>query len=319
MKRLWSVLVAAALLGVVLALPRLYHAGASSGEDGKPKVSGKYASPAEIKALGEASLAFAAAVEKGDIDALAALWTEDAEYTHESGKVYRGRKNIRALLEKALAGFKGHKQTTRIHEVRFIRPDVVLQEGSTISTSPEGAVSVGRFSAVLAKQDGKWLLESVRDLTEPDEDDKPAAYQRLKQLSFLVGEWQDKAGKGGVQVSCKWGPGQTFLLQEVTVKQEDGTALSMSQRVGWDAHNENIRSWVFDSTGSFGGGTWSREGNTWTVQSEGVYADGRLGNSVDSWKFVDSNNVVWGSKSRQADEQPLPDVEMALVRKPKGP
>jgi hypothetical protein len=53
------------------------------------------------------------------------------------------------------------------------------------------------------------------------------------------------------------------------------------------------------------------------VESDGFFADGRVGMSTDQWKFVDGNTATWMSKARQADEEPLPDIELTLVRKPK--
>jgi uncharacterized protein (TIGR02246 family) len=324
MKRLWAVLVFVALLGAGLVLPWVYHAGAQQAGDGKDKdkagPAGKPLSPAlreEEKTLRKAADLFAFAFAKGDIDTLTALWSEHAEYIHESGKVYRGRKAIRGLLEKALGNLKGSKHTIKIESIRFIRPEVALQEGTTTVTSPDGAESVGRFSSILVKQDGRWLLERVRDLTETEDDEKPVAYNRLKQLAWMVGEWQDKDGKGTVKMSCRWGPSQTFLMQEFAVTQDDGKVMLLSQRIGWDAHEQQIRSWVFDSTGSFGSANWTRDGNAWDVESEGVYADGKTGSSADRWKFVNANTAVWSSKSREADDLPLPDIETTLVRKTK--
>src|SRR5262249_5009931 len=148
-------------------------------------------------------------------------------------------------------------------------------------------------------------------------DDKPECCERLKGLAWMLGEWGDKEGKGRVQMKCKWSEGQAFLLHDFTIKQADGKELRVSQRVGWDPAQQQVRSWVFDSAGGFSIGWWTREGNAWTIQSEGVYPDGRLFSSTDTLRFVDDDNAVWRSKDREVDEQPLPDVEIHFARQAK--
>jgi hypothetical protein len=90
-------------------------------------------------------------------------------------------------------------------------------------------------------------------------------------------------------------------------------------RIGWDPANETIRSWVFDSLGGFGEGSWRRDGNRWTVESTGVLPDGRTGSSTDVWEFVDENSYVWRSTDREIDGQPMADAEVKFVRKTATP
>lgn len=319
MKRLWALTIGCALLTALLVMPGVYRASPAPQTE-KPAPGGKRpfaAREEEKKAIGKTVAAFAAAFGKGDVEALVSLWTEDGEFVHESGKVYRGREAIRVLMKKAVVAFKGYTQTLKMDSVRFIRPEVALVEGTSASTSPEGVIDSGKYSAILVKDGDKWLFESIRDVDEAKEEDKFPAYEKLRQLGWMVGEWTDKDGKGEVTVSCKWGPDQTYLLQDVAVKQDDGKVLHLNIRIGWDPTTQQIRSWVFDSTGGYGGGLWTRDGNTWNVASEGVYADGRTGTSADSWKYVDATNAVWSSKSREANEEPQPDIVMPVVRKSK--
>jgi hypothetical protein len=57
-------------------------------------------------------------------------------------------------------------------------------------------------------------------------------------------------------------------------------------------------------------------GNTWRIQSEGVYPDGRLFSSTDTLRFV-GDNPVRTSRHREVDEQPLPDVGIHFARQAK--
>jgi hypothetical protein len=168
--------------------------------------------------------------------------------------------------------------------------------------------------ALWVQHTDKWLLASVRDVPRASNDDRPASYHRLRQLSWLVGEWQEKNGE--TQLACTWSAGQAFLLLRWTVKQADGRTLQVGQRIGWDPINQRLRSWVFDATGGYGEGIWAREGNTWVVRGEGVYPDGKVATSVTRWKFVDRTTFQWSATGRTVDEMPLPDVEATFVRKP---
>src|SRR5262249_7257469 len=162
-------------------------------------------------------------------------------------------------------------------------------------------------------QGGKWLLSQVRDLPSPEDDDKPPAAAQLKQLAWLVGDWEGKSG--GVKMTCKWGAGQAFLVQDYTTKQADGKEYVVTQFVGYDAQQQQLRTWTFDSGGGFSGAMWVRDGNTWTGTSEGLYPDGKTTTATETLKFVDDNTAVLSLKNREVEEQPLADLEITFVRK----
>src|SRR6185437_8294743 len=109
-------------LGCLVAMG-MFRASAVSGEGpdrtrqaekgDKPR-AGRRMPPAarreEEQAIRKAAQALCEAFNRGDVDALANGWTEDAELTNESGKTYHGRPAIRALLKKSLEESKGSKQ-----------------------------------------------------------------------------------------------------------------------------------------------------------------------------------------------------------------
>jgi uncharacterized protein (TIGR02246 family) len=328
LNRRWG---AAALLGVLLGLLALMQSGTvrvgayqevdRSKLADKPKPAGKEtpaARRAEEMELRKTAEAFSQAYNKGDLDTLVSFWTEDAEFIRESGKTYHGREAIRSLLKASLAENKGNKQSIKATAIRFIKPDVVSVEGVVTVTTPEGEVDTGRYAAIWVKRDGKWLISSMRDLPDTTDEDRAAATSRLKQLAWMVGEWQDRDAKAQVTMSVRWGPNQTYLIQRFTIKQADGKEIQTTQRIGWDPREERIRSWLFDSSGGFSGAFWTRSGNSWEEQSEGVTAEGQVLTAVNTWKFVDDNTAEWSSRERQMDEAPLPDLRVTFVRKNKG-
>jgi uncharacterized protein (TIGR02246 family) len=325
MKSKW--VIGASIAAALLAGSLAWRAGAAmqKGEDKKatraadptekPRPSGA-AARSEEAAIRKQIQAFSDAFNTGDLDTLAAMWTADAEFIREDGKVVSGRAAIRDMLGEGIKALKGSKQRIQVRTIRFVRPEVAMEEGSAVMRAADGSMQSGPYLAVWVKQGGKWLLSSVRDLPGSDEDeeeDRAASYSRLKPLAWLIGEWTSK--KGDVSLSCKWGPNQSFIVQEFTVKQAGGKVLSVSQRIGWDGPREEVRSWIFDSQGGHSIGEWSREGNTWTVATEGSLPDGRIGTSTSIYKYINDDSFTWTSRDREVDEQPLPDVEVNFIRK----
>ncbi len=239
-------LFAVGLVGGGLTISGMHRAGAypapvpeksKQGDATKTLPVGKGSSVArreEEKSLRETIRAYCDAFNQGDLETILAFWTEDAEHVDEFGKVLRGREALRSLLKRSLSQYKGSKLTIKVDSLRFIRHDVISEQGSVFMTAPDGAVEPGRYCALWVKQVGKWLISSVRDLPDPAPDDQPAA-ARLKSLAWMVGEWEEKGAKSEVRMTCKWGPNQTFLIQDFTVRRADGTELTSTQRIGWDA------------------------------------------------------------------------------------
>jgi uncharacterized protein (TIGR02246 family) len=323
--RAWGAVLGAVMLGTGgVALLGGYRAGAfpagPPAEKGPDVVKARQARAArreEEQAVRKAVRAYCDAFNKGDLDALAASWAADAEYTGADGKTVRGRAAIRDLLRGALAAYKGGTLSLQVRGLRVVAPDVVSEDGTALLTTAAGAVEPDRYAALWVKKGGRWLLSSVRDLPAAEAVGGSGAFAMLKPLAWMVGEWKAKDGRD-VRLTCRWGFNQTFLIQDFAWK-VSGTTVHSTQRIGWDAHNGRVRSWVFDSAGGFGEGFWKRQGNTWEVLADGVFPDGRVASSVSRWAFIDENTVRWSATDRQADETPMPDLAVTFVRSTPAP
>jgi uncharacterized protein (TIGR02246 family) len=242
-----------------------------------------------------------------------AFWAPDAEFISDDGKATRGRDAIAAQTKRSLTEHKGLTIKLTNKSIRFVKPDVALQDGIVTMTAQDKPADTGPFSSVWTKTDGKWLLASVRDL--PDE--TPTAgtnYSTLKQLEWMVGEWTAQEKDVSVDMTVRWDKNQNFLVLENTIKLK-GENLSITQFIGWDPSQQQIRSWIFDSRGGFGETFWTRQGNQWEGVAAGVLSDGRPTSSLNTWKYIDDHTAEWKSTQRQVDSQPMPDVSMKYTKK----
>jgi uncharacterized protein (TIGR02246 family) len=282
------------------------------GQDRNPPSIGK---AADEQAIRKAAAAHVEAMNKGDLAALIAFWTPDADYVDETGKTTRGKDALAALFKKGLIENKGKKVSGKTNSIKFLRPDVALEDGTLEFASSDGSKEANRYAVVWVKTGDRWLISSARDLPEEVTDVPSLAYPQLKNLEWLVGEWQDASDKIDVNVVCRWDRNKSFLLMQYEVKHPGEDPIQVTQRIGWDARNGMIRSWTFDSLGGFGESYWRREGNRWVAATSGILPDGGRGGATNVYDFVDPNTFVWRSLDRDVDGQPLANAEIKFVRK----
>lgn len=272
-------------------------------------------SAADEQAIRKAGTGYVEAMNKGDLNAVMTFWTPDADYIDEAGKVTRGMDALTALFKKGLVENKGSKVTGKSHSLKFLRPEVAMEDGTLEFAAPDGSKESNRYAVVWVKSGDRWLISSARDLPTEVNDLPSLAYPQLKALEWMVGEWQDASDKIDVNIVCRWDWNKSFLLMQYEVKRPGADPVQVAQRIGWDGRNGMIRSWTFDSQGGFGEGYWERTGNRWVVGTAGILPDGGTGGATNVYEFVDANSFVWRAQDRQVDGQPLADAEVKFVRK----
>jgi uncharacterized protein (TIGR02246 family) len=266
------------------------------------------------RAIKEAGAAYSAAFDKGDVDRLLSYWSPDAEYIDESGKTTKGHDAIAALLRKNQENLKGYKMKLEGTGLRFVTPDVALADGKATLVSPEGKEEVTPFASVWVKNNGKWLVRSLRDLGDDHAKAPVTPADHLKGLEPLLGDWVSSDKGTNVQIHCGWTLNKSFLLVEYKVKHGEHESLT-AQRIGWDPVNQQVHSWYFDSAGGFGEAVCSQTDDGWVSDAGGVLPDGRVGGATQSLHFVDEKSFVFRSRKRSFQGQPLDDVEIHFVRK----
>ena len=296
------------LLGLMaLLIPLTHQAGRAGKEDDAAK-----------DALAKTAEAFIAAFDKGDAKALAAFWTTDGDYVDQTGHHLKGREAIEARLKQLFEESKDLKLRIDSMSMRFVTPDLAIEDGITEVLPPDGAPpSRARYTNVLVKKDGKWLLSSVREAPYAP----PTNYEHLRGLEWAIGNWvggPDEGEKGEVdRIALAWSENQQFLVVTFTSSFKNISLGGATQWIGWDPEAKSIRSWSFDNTGGFGQGIWTREGDKWLIKSTSMLRDGKKASATNVVTRVNEDTLTWQSKDRTLDGKPLPptkEVRMKRVR-----
>jgi uncharacterized protein (TIGR02246 family) len=296
------------LLAFAVALPLLLVGGPSVAQKDKEKAK-------EGDAIFERAKAFAAAFDKGDAKVVASFWTEDGDYTEQSGKQLKGR----AAIQKAFAGHfaenKGAKLRIDSESLRFVTDDVAIEDGVTeVIPADGGPPSRARYTIVHVKKDGDWYLSSVRDAAYSP----PTNYEHLRGLEGLIGDWDSEADKGGVaRVSFAWAHGQNFIVAHFTTSFKNVNLGGGTQWIGYDPLTKKVRSWTFETSGGFGEGSWTQDGKTWTVKSTAVSRDGVKASATNVLTRMDADTISLSSKERKLGGKEMPDVKEVRLKRRK--
>ena len=252
------------------------------------------------------------AFNKHDAKALADAWSPDAVYLNRTtGDEVTGRA---AIAEEFTAVFKDQpevKLELNVQSIRFVSPNVAVEEGIAKTLAPKAEPEEEEYSAVYVRREGQWLLDRV---TEKSKETAPSAYEQLKPLEWMIGHWVDKDDKVDVETDCKWTKNQKLhhaLVHRLPSKADIN--MSGMQVIGWDPAAKTIRSWTFDSDGGFAEATWTFQKGRWFIRNKGVLADGRKASMVNVIKPVDQNSFTWQTVERTAGGELLPNINEVLI------
>ncbi len=294
---------------VSLLLMILGIAGTSNLRGQQP--SDQSASEAAIR---KAGASYVEAFNKHDAQAVADHWSPDAVYLNRStGEEVVGRE---AIVEQFAALFKEQpelKLEVAVTSIQFVSPNVAIEHGTAKMLAPNAEPEEIEYSAVNVKRDGKWLLDRV---TDKSKEVIPTHYEQLKDLEWMVGSWTDEAADAEVELDCNWTKNKNFLTRAFKISIDGQVDMSGMQVIGWDPAAKAIRSWTFDSNGTFAEATWERRGDRWFIRNRGVLPDGRSATMINVMKQVDENSFTWQTIERTAGEELLPNIdEIQIVRR----
>jgi uncharacterized protein (TIGR02246 family) len=267
------------------------------------------------EAIANGAKAFIEAFQKGDAAALAAFWTPDGEYTDLTGHTMRGREAIEKAFRGLFAEHKDLKLRIDSLSLRFVTPDVALEDGTTAVIAPDGSPpSRARYTIAHVKRDGKWQISSVRDTPFA----AATNYEQLRGLEWLIGDWaSEEEGGAAEHLSFEWTENQNFIIASFSTTAKNVSVGAATIWIGWDPTAKQVRSWMFDADGGFGEGTWTSEGPTWTIRSHSVLRDGKKQEATFVLTRGDGDTCTFQIKDRSVDGNKIPDSKEIKLKRPK--
>jgi len=258
---------------------------------------------------------YTAAFNKGDAKALAAMWTPEGDYVGPRGERFKGREEMQKRYESYFSENKGAKLEINIASVRFVGSDVAIIDGAPkVTPALPGPPMTTHATAILVKRGKQWFVDGVRDALVHT----PSNYEHLKTLQWMIGDWRDDTpADAGVSVesTCDWTKNKNFIIRKFTAKVQDRLSVTGVQLIGWDPRANEIRSWVFDSSGGFARGVWKRRGNHWIIKSSGIRQDGSEVASRNVLTRIDDDTCTFRSGSRTVEGAEQPDIEEITIKR----
>jgi uncharacterized protein (TIGR02246 family) len=272
-------------------------------------------SDADRQAIHQSARAFVRAFNDGDAKAVAALWTEQAEYIDDGGAILRGRPAIEksyAELFKSQPKARIEVQTESVH---FPSPNSAIEEGLVTLTLPGAELPITTaYRAIQVREGGQWRIAFSQEWG--------ADQDKLEDLAWLIGSWTARPEGREVHLKFAWNDKKTLIRNHFTVKEGGKVISSGTQTIGMDPRTGQLASWTDDEDGGRGEALWFRDGNRWVVDTIGVLPDGTETFAVNVITRLNDNEFLWRSVDRAVgedevdDTQPVKVVRGQLVRVP---
>lgn len=294
------------LLGV-LAIGLVMSNGRMSAGPNEPRAK-------EGQEEGKRVQEFIAAFNRGDAKAAASFWTPEGSYVDQDGVEVKGREALEKMYQTLFSEVKGAKLSIKTTSTRTLAPGVVIEEGISEVSLPEGPPSLSRFTAVLVQKDDVSYLDSLRESgVKP-----PSHAEHFAELDWLIGDWVGENNKGASgSDSFEWAENQNFIVSSFATTL-DGVPVSGGTRwIGWDAAAKQIRSWSFYSGGGFAEGVWTKNDSGWTIQSTGTTHEGKKIMATQVLAKVDPDHATWQPTKVTVDGQDMPAPPMVKFKRVK--
>lgn len=256
---------AAAPRGLPTAQERSHVASASTSDLENDLIA------AEVRGM---LLEYLRAFRSRDAAAVAACWSESADNRSlDSGEETHGREQVEQVFQTLFEEDASAEIDLDIQEIRPLGGDVAVVDGISQLSFSTGDATASRFSAIVMKKDGRWMLESVREAaTELPESSRGYAIRRVGEFA---GRWESVSGRQDVSTHAFWTAGGGFLVRSHTMQGEAGDR-EITEIIGWDPVRQGIRSWSFTSDGGFAEGSWTLDDDHFDVLLDGTTAEGEL-------------------------------------------
>jgi uncharacterized protein (TIGR02246 family) len=266
------------------------------------------ASQADEAAIRAAAKKYLMAKQQGDTATMSAIWTPNGDYIDATGQVHKAQDLFSDASEASSAD--SAELSLPKSSLRFITPDVAIEDGTNSQIIEDGGSVTGRFTAVWTKRDGRWLLDSLRDIGATS----TAVDARLLPLEWLIGVRSAAIENAVILESAEWSDDGNFIERKFLVRSAKGEQAGGTQWIGWDPLREQITSWTVDGQGGSGEGVWQPTGGSWTVESTEVSADGCKAQTSCVYTPGDDGGYVWESKRVSVDGKNVPASRIEFKR-----
>lgn len=269
-------------------------------------------------AIRDTANTYLTAFSKGDAKAIAAHFTEDAEYVDYATRVVRGRAAIEEIYKNFFDDNPSASMKLRIDSIKFLSPTVAIEDGIISLQKSQDSEPIGMpYTAIHLKENEKWLVASVREGHES----RPHQHQaQLQKLKWLIGDWIHEGADSLVHFECRPSIEGNYLIRNFNLQAAGRRKVTGIQMIGWDAQSQRLRSWIFDSEGGFAEGYWRHNQDEWFLDLAGVTADGRSASSTSVYTPIDDRTIQFRTINHQVGGMSLPDSDLAtIVRRPVRP
>ena len=268
---------------------------------------------ADEKAIQNAIQAYQEAYNQQDAAKLSALWSSDATYINPlTGESAEGREAIEKLFkEKFAQGKKRHLEIT-IKSIEFLNPDEAIENGVMKVTVGDQPTQQVAYQLGYVRENGKWLVNEIKEIKLQE---ASSNFEKLKDLAWLVGKWEDSDGNVQILFDNQWDKYKNFITQHFEMKIYGHDDIEGRQIIAWDPVKGIIRSWIFDSDGGFGEGTWQKMNKSWYSTMRYTLDDGRVASSINIYTPIDDHRYTFASVEREVDGEILPDMNPVTVEK----
>ena len=260
--------------------------------------------------------AFTDAFNKRDVAATLKLFADDCELIEHDGTTVRGLKELEEELKDIFEVDPKARISTSVDSLRLLTSDVMIETGKT-TFFPDGTTLTAEtdYEATHVKKGGRWLMTQVRSFNRV----VLSAYDKLRELEWLVGDWIDESSDSLVEASYRWDANKAFLLQDFSIRVKGQKVLSGTQRIGRDPLSKQLKAWVFDSEGGYAESLWSHVDDAWVIKAKGVRSDGKVVTVTNQLTPLGKDRMSFESVDRLVGEERMPDVSVIVVRKPPQP
>ncbi len=259
------------------------------------------------KALRQEAIAYAEAVNKGDLKAILEQWASHGEYRNNLGVTLEGRAALQETYKKWLA--ENPKATIKVgvDRIRLLSKEAAWVEGTIHLERADGTSSRSRFRTLRIKEGGAWRISESMETIQTG--------SQLADLDWLKGSWSGKAGDDEATFFVEPVLDGAFLKVDFTRKNKGKMLQQGFHLIGSDPRGQGLVSSVFEASQAMGQGRWVHDGHHWEVEMSGMDATGLDASAIQVITQLSKTSLTWQAIERVVGGVRLSDtVPLKLTR-----